>query len=70
MDVYGDALPADKDLYQATEKSPVPMRIIIKEFGSYKKFLTTYKLERVKQRNLEKPVVTKQPAKGGKRELK
>lgn len=63
MDVFGDELPSERHVYGATEKSPVPVRSIIKEFGSYAEFYKVYKLERVKARNLEKEPIQKAPPK-------
>lgn len=69
FEFYGEEVPYEKDLYSAKDNPPVPVRAIVKEFGSYKEFKREYNIFRVKQRNKKTPkdLTT---TKGGKNEVK
>ena len=59
FEFFGDNVPSERHQFSAHEGNPVSIREIKKEFGSYEAFLTQYKLERIKARNLEKKEVKK-----------
>jgi hypothetical protein len=63
--VYGNDLPEDRDLYQATVASPVTMLELRKEFGSYEKFKQAYLARIIEKRN-----EVKTTTKGAKKDAK
>jgi len=64
FEVYGNDLPNNKDLYQATVASPVTMLEIKKEFGSYERFRKSY-LASIMEKRSQDAKVTKDGKKKG-----
>lgn len=66
FEVFGNELPADKDLFQATEKNQVTMLMVRKEFKTYEAFRKAYLAHAINTRTekAKKEVVTKEVKSG------
>lgn len=68
FEVFGNELP-DRDLFQATEKNPVTMLMVKKEFKTYEEFKKAYLAFVINKRTKaakDKVVTTEMSSKGAK----